>query len=213
MGRQEMRSYLFIAVLTVFGLFLASNLVSAEPPSISVRCKTSCTVAEIVEWSDDSFPPINLMDLTAQNSQVFGSSRLRLYTNGNVEITADNSDAAQLSKDNYHKLVTEYKLEYDAFGVNETGGSMVDWSRYDLFLSEGSIVTHIPGDGAVEVTLSVRVSKDGSDLGNSLTQNLMSANLPSAGVDGTSATCTISCTLENVGECTATQTLTAYWES
>jgi hypothetical protein len=208
MGRQEMRSYLFIAVLTVFGLFLASNLVSAEPPSISVRCKTSCTVAEIVEWSDDSFPPINLTNLTAQNSQVFGSSRLRLYTNGNVEITADNSDAAQLSKDNYHKLVTEYKLEYDAFGVNETGGSMVDWSGYDSFLSKGSIVTHIPGDGAVEVILSVRVSKGSSGFGNSLTQNLRSTNLPS-----TSAACNISCTLENVGECTATQTLTAYWES
>jgi hypothetical protein len=203
-----MRSYLFIAVLVVSVLSSPSNPALAKPSSVSARCNISCTVAEIVEWSDSSFPAINLADLTTQSSRVSGSSSLYLYTNGDVEITADNSDAAQLSKDDNHRLVTEYKLEYDAFGLNKTGGSMVDWSGYDSFLSEGSRVTHVSGDGAVEVTLSVRVSNDSSGFGNSLTPNLMSANPYRS-----SAACIISCTLENVGKCTATQTLTACWKS
>ena len=201
-----MRIYLFIAVLVVSVLSSPSNPALAKPSSVSARCNISCTVAEIVEWSDSSFPAINLADLSAQNSRVSGSSILCLYTNTDVEITADNSDAAQLSKDDNHRLVTEYKLEYDAFGLNKTGGSMVDWSGYDSFLSEGSRVTHISGDGAVEVTLLVRVSNDISGFGNSLTPNLVSANPYSS-----SAACIISCTLENVGKCTATQTLTACW--
>jgi len=201
-----MRSYLFIAVLVVSVLSSPSNPALAKPSSVSAGCNISCTVAEIVEWSDSSFPSINLADLTTQSSRVSGSSSLYLYTNTDVEITADNSDAAQLSKDDNHRLVTEYKLEYDAFGLNKTGGSMVDWSGYDSFLSEGSRVTHVSGDGAVEVTLSVRVSNDSGGFGNSLTPNLMSANPYSS-----SAACIISCTLENVGKCTATQTLTARW--
>jgi len=154
-----MKSYLFIAALVIFALSPATNLALAKPPSVSARCNISCTVAEMVEWSDSSFPAINLADLTAQNNQVSGSASLVLYTNGDVKITADNSDAAQLSKDDNHKLVTEYKLEYDAFGANETGDRTVAWSDYDSFLSKGLTVMHVSGDGAVEVTLSVRASK------------------------------------------------------
>ncbi len=204
----KMRSYLFIAVLAVFALSSASNLALAKPSSVSATCNITCTVAEIVEWSEASFPAINLADLTSQNTHVSGSAALVLYTNADVKITADNSDVAQLSKEDNHRLVTEYKLEYDAFGLNKTGGSMVDWSGYDSFLSEGSTVTHVSGDGAVEVTLSVRVSNDSGGFGNSLTPDLMSANPSSC-----NATCIISCTLENIGECTATQTLTACWKS
>ena len=203
-----MRRYLFIAVLVVSALSSPPNPTLAKPPSVSTRCNISCTVAEIVEWSNDSFPAINLADLTKQNSQVSGSSSLYLYTNGDVAIIADNSAAAQLSKDDNHRLVTEYKLEYDASGLNKTGGGMVDWSGYDSFLGEGSKVTHVSGDGAVEVTLSVRVSNDSGGSGNSLTPNLISAN-----PHGSNAACTISCTLENVGKCTAAQTLTACWQS
>jgi len=203
-----MRSYLFIAVLAVSTLSLAPDFVLAEPPSTSATCNITCTVADMVEWSDTSFPPIDLADLTTQSRQVSGSSSLYLYTNGDVKITADNSDAAQLSKDDNYRLVTEYKLEYDAFGLNKTGGGMVDWSGYDSFLSKGSTVTHVSGDGAVEVTLSVRVSNDSGSFGNSLTPDLVSVNPYSS-----SAACIISCTLENIGECTAPQTLTACWKS
>ena len=154
-----MKSCLFIMVLAVFALSLVPNPVLAGQPSVSATCHISCTVAEVAEWSEASFPDIRLPDLTAQNKQTSGSSRVYLYTNGDVEITADNSGAAQLSKDALHKLVTEYKLEYDASGVNETGGSTAEWSEYDSFLSKGSTVSHVSGDGAVEVILSVRASK------------------------------------------------------
>jgi len=153
-----MKSCLFITVVAVFFLSLAANLVLAEPPSVSATCNISCTVADIVEWSDTSFPAINLADLTGQNNQVSGSASLVLYTNGDVKITADNSDAAQLSKHDNHKLVTEYKLEYYASGVDETRGGTVAWTNYDSFLSEGAQVKHVSGGGAVEVTLSVRAS-------------------------------------------------------
>lgn len=151
-----MKGCLFITVVGVLALSLVPNPVLAEPSSVSATCNISCTVADIVEWSDTGFPAINLADLTAQNSSSSGSATLTLYTNGDVKITADNSDVAQLSKDDSNKLVTEYKLEYDGSGVNETGSSTTAWSDYGSFLGEGSEVTHISGDGAVEVTLSVR---------------------------------------------------------
>jgi len=169
-----MRSYLFTAVLAVFILSLAPNLASGQPPPaplepfpagsltgpVCATCEISCTVADIVEWSDTDFPAIELADLTTENSQVSGNTSLVLYANVDVTITADNSDTAQLSKDALHKLLTEYRLEYDATGVAQTGGSTVVWSDHDSFLSKGSTVNHIPCDGAVEVILSVRAACD-----------------------------------------------------
>lgn len=166
-GGWRMKSCLFIVVLAVFALSLVPNLVLAGQPFVSATCHISCTVAEFAEWSESSFPAIDLPELTPQNEQTSGSSRLYLYTNGDVKITADNSGTAQLSKDALHKLVTEYKLEYDASGVNETGGSRVEWSEHNSFLSKGSTVTHVSGDGAVEVILSVRASKGTQGAGDS----------------------------------------------
>ncbi len=162
-----MKSRLFIAAVAVFVLSLAPDLLLAKPASVSATCNITCTVADIVEWSETSFPAIDLADLTAKNSQVSGSASLTLYTNGDVKITADNSDAAQLSKDVLHKLITEYKLQYDASGLRQTGGSTVAWSDYDSFLSKGSTVKHICGDGAVEVILSVRASRESRRAGDS----------------------------------------------
>ncbi len=156
-----MRSCLPIAVPVAFALLLAPNLALAKPPSVSATCRITCTVANIMEWSDTSFPAINLAVLTPTNNPSSGSATLTLYTNGTVSITADSSDAAQLSKDAIHKLITEYKLEYDGSGVNETGGRTTAWSGYSSFLTKDSQVTHISGDGAVEVTLSVRASLEG----------------------------------------------------
>ena len=155
-----MRSHLSITVLAVFILSSVPILAPAQPPPVSTSCKITCTVDVSVEWSDTDFPPIELPDLTSENSQVSGSASLVLYTNGDVTITADNSNSAQLSKGALHNLVTEYCLEYDAAGAAQTGGSTVTWSDYDSFLSEASTVNHIPGDGAVEVILSVRAAYD-----------------------------------------------------
>ncbi|MCX5638093.1 MAG: hypothetical protein NTX52_10445 [Planctomycetota bacterium] len=150
------RNFLF----SILALFSTQNLVLAAHAPVSATCDISCTVADIVEWSDDSFSAINLGNLTAENREVSGSASLVLYTNRDVQIIADNSDASQLSKDGVHNLVTQYKLEYDAGGMGQTSDRTAGWSDYDCFLTNGSQVTHVSGDGAVEVILSVRAFKN-----------------------------------------------------
>jgi hypothetical protein len=135
---------------------LAADLASAQPPPVSASCSISCTVAQIAEWSEETFPPIELAELTASNTQVTGTASLVLYANGDVKITADNSNRAELAKDANHKLVTEYRLQCD------TADAATPWSDYASFLSDGLIVPHTAGDRAIEVTLSVRASNDRS---------------------------------------------------
>jgi hypothetical protein len=157
------RNFLF----SILALFLTQNLVLAGRAPVSATCDISCTVADIVEWSDDSFSAIDLGNLTAENREVSGSASLVLYTNRDVQIIADNSDASRLSKDGVHNLVTQYNLEYDAAGTGQTGGRTAGWSDYDRFLANGSQVTHVRGDGAVEAILSVRAFKNTARAGES----------------------------------------------
>ena len=148
---------LSIILLTV--CILASSQVSviAVPPPTSVACKISCTVANVAEWSETQFPDIDMGEITANNKQVAGETALTLYTNGDVAITADNSDVAELSF-GPHILLTEYKLRCDGSGIKQTGSKLTAWRSFDTFLKEGTDIVHIPTDGAVEVTLSVRAS-------------------------------------------------------
>lgn len=132
-------------------------LVSAVPPPASATCKISCTVASTVEWSKISFPGVDLGSLTAENKQAIGETALTLYTNGDVTITADNSNAAELSF-GPHTLRTKYKLKYNSLGTKQTGGRPTKWCSFDTFLNKGTDIVHIPTDGAVEVILSVRAS-------------------------------------------------------
>jgi hypothetical protein len=154
-------------LFSILALFLTQNLAMAGRAPVSATCEISCTVADIVEWADDSFSAIDLGNLTAENTEVSGSASLVLYTNRDVQIIADNSDAARLSKDAVHNLATQYKLEYDTAGTGQTGGTTAGWSDYDRFLITGSQVTHICGDGAVEVILSVRAFKNTARAGES----------------------------------------------
>jgi hypothetical protein len=157
------RNFFFL----ILGVFSTQNLLLAGHAPVSATCDISCTVADIVEWSDDSFSAIDLGNLTAENKEVSGSASLVLYTNRDVQIIADNSDATRLSKDGVHNLVTQYKLEYDAAGTGQTGGRTTGWSDYDRFLANGSQVTHVCGDGAVEVILSVKAFKNTARAGES----------------------------------------------
>jgi len=156
------RNFLFL----ILGVFSTQNLprpaLGEGHAHVSATCDISCTVVDIVEWSNNSFPAINLGNLTAQMCEVEGSASLVLYTNKDVQIVVDNSDAAVLSKDSVHTLVTQYKLQYDGAGTDQTGGRTTGWTDYDQFLINGSGVTYVPGDGAVEVILSVRASHPSS---------------------------------------------------
>ena len=154
-----MKSFRFIIALAILVLLPTEAVVYAAPPPSSAACNITCTVADIAEWSHESFPSIQL-DLTAKNNQTSGSSSLALYANGDVEITADNSDTAQLSKNSFSKLTTEYKLESDNFTGNQSPTDLADWSNFDSFLGNGTTITHIPGSGAVEIVLSVKAVND-----------------------------------------------------
>lgn len=156
-----MKISVFITVSAAIALSLTPNLVLAPPPPAGATCNISCTVADIAEWSDTSSPTINLPELTTQNSYVSAHDSLVLYTNGDVKITANSSASAQRSKDDNHKLVTVYKLEYD------TADTITVWSCYGSLLSNDSAVKHISADGAGEVALSVTVSNDSGAIGDS----------------------------------------------
>jgi hypothetical protein len=120
---------------------------------------------DVMEW-DSSFDDINIIThITTQNSVVSGSSTATLHTDGDAEITADNTATAQLSCAS-DTLVTEYKLEYDGDGTTETGGSTVDWTAYNSFLISASSVTHVTDDDYVDVTLHVRASNDSGNVAN-----------------------------------------------
>lgn len=156
-----------IGVLAVglFVLLLWAGVVAAAPPDDDATCDISVTVAEIMEWESD-FSAIGLDNITSQATTVSDTSTMTLYTNGDVDITADTSTNAELTGPDSDTLVTEYGLAYDGNGLAATGGSTVSFTMYDAFLSSASSVTHVSGDGAVEVTLSVRASNATGTLAN-----------------------------------------------
>lgn len=148
---------LLVILLVVCVLLRMPDLASAIPPPAAAACKISCTVANIIEWSETSFPKIDLGSPTVKNKQAIGETILTLYTNGNVTIKADNSDTSELSFGPY-TLLTKYKLKYDGSGVEQTGGRPTAWHSFDTFLAEGTDIVHISTSGAVDVILSVRAS-------------------------------------------------------
>ena len=150
-----------VVALCVWGAVLAA------PPADDATCSISVTVAEIMEWSSN-FPPIVVLDqITSQTTVVSDDSTLTLYTNGDVDITADIlSGLPELTGPDSDTLVTEYALSYDGNGSDDTGGDAVLFTNYATFLSGGSHVTHVPGDGAVNVTLSVQASNAVGTLAN-----------------------------------------------
>lgn len=146
---------------------------------LALLCSALLLGADFMNW-DGNFSPIVLANITTLGAVPSGNSPITLLTSGNAEISADNSTTAQLSYGT-DTLFTEYKLEYDGDGAAATGGSTVDWTTYNSFLTPApSAVTHVADDNDVVVTLHVRAS-----------------NYPSQ--------------LANAGEYTATQTLTVHW--
>ena len=153
-----MRNGRFLIILLVVCVLLCMpDLASAVPPPDAATCKISCTVADIIEWSETSFPEIDLGSLTVKNKLAIGETTLTLYTNGDVTIRADNSNNSELSFGPY-TLLTKYKLKYDGSGIEQTGGRPTAWCSFDTFLAEGTDIVHISTSGAVEVILSVRAS-------------------------------------------------------
>ena len=115
---------------------------------------------------ESNFGPITLANITTQNGVSEGESEVTLFTSGDAEISADNTDAARLTGPGGDSLYTEYKLKFDGNGINKTGGSIVSYTSYDSFLITPAYVTHIPDDNDVKVTLSVKASNYTGQLAN-----------------------------------------------
>lgn len=141
-------------ILVVFSAFLiiAVNICVAVPPPAAAQCRITCTVAEVVEWSQTSFPDIDLGELNRYRTQAVGESALKLYTNGDVIITADNSSNAQLTSGDM-TLQTEYQLR-----CNGSQEISTEWCTYDTFLKNAAEIMHRDTFGAVVVTLSVKAA-------------------------------------------------------
>jgi hypothetical protein len=143
-----MKYVIFFILVFVFCGF--SALAGAfPPPPASATCRITCRVAEVIEWSDASFQDIDLGELSPKHTEAAGQSVLTLYTNGDVIITADNSQSAELSNGRY-QIQTQYQLQCD------TGISPTQWCTYDTFLKEALEIIHNQTDGAVMVILSVK---------------------------------------------------------
>lgn len=148
-----------IVLLIGLVLLIDANVAMAAPdPAFdAATADVTVTVDEIIEWADVSFATIAIDPITNRGDTPSASQSLVLYTNCDLDITADHTAAAQLTKTT-DTLVTEYKLEYDGNGSTATGGATVDWTDYATFIPVGSAVTHYTLDGAVDVTLSARAS-------------------------------------------------------
>ncbi len=146
---------------------------------LTLICSAQLMGEDFMYWADN-FAPITLQNIQNRDQVSEDSSFTTLFTSGDAEISADNSATAQLSN-GADTLVTEYKLTYDGDGATATGGSTVDWTAYDSFLTPTtSSVTYVTDDDEVVVTLFARAS-----------------NYPNQ--------------LANAGEYTATQTMTVHW--
>lgn len=113
-----------------------------------------------------NFGEIALANIENRDQVCNASSQVTLSMNGDVEISADNSDTARLVESGGDHLYTEYKLEFDGDGVNTTGRETVDFTSYDSFLSSPVTITYVPDDNEVQVTLSARASNYPGQLAN-----------------------------------------------
>ena len=149
-------------IIAVLCLILTVGVMAAVPPDDMATCAVSVTVDNIMEWSANS-PAIPLPTMTTQATAPTGTQSITLYTYDNVNIAADNTNASQLTNTT-DTLVTSYSLSYDGDGVTATGGSSVGYTVYSSFLTTASVVKHIPLDGAVVVTLSVKAENDAGNV-------------------------------------------------
>jgi len=132
---------------------------------VALICFTQLSGQDFMYWEDD-FEPIILDDLTARDGVSEGEAQVKLFTSGDAEISADNTDAAKLTEPGGDTLYTQYKLKFDGKGISKTGGSSVSFTSYDSFLSTPAYVTYVPDDDDVKVTLSVKASNYDGQLAN-----------------------------------------------
>ncbi|PKL49385.1 MAG: hypothetical protein CVV39_02990 [Planctomycetes bacterium HGW-Planctomycetes-1] len=185
---------LLLIVMCVMAISYNPKLAfAADPGPDAAECDITITVDSIIEWEGLAFAAIDLdsqaSSISAQADSPEGSAVYTLWTNCNVELSADNTATAQLT-DGTDVLVTKYKISTDGAGVTETGATVAAvaasgsdvYALYNLFLATPLDIAHFNTDGAVEVTLEVEATNPADEVADS-------------------------------GAYTATQTITATWTS
>lgn len=113
--------------------------------------------AEDYMYFDSDFDPIILENIASKNDSSEGQATIKLYMSGDVEITADQSQAAQLKDTDGGQtdtMVTEYRIDYLYNGSNQTG----EYAEYNNFLSTPVSIAYVPDNNEVQVTLHIRAS-------------------------------------------------------
>ena len=138
---------------------------------ILISFPTLICADDYMYW-DSNFGPIALLSIGSQNQTREDSATTTLYTSGNAQISANNTQggAAELSCA-ADTLITEYKLTFDGNGSSATGGTATAYAEYDSFLTPAVNVTYITDDNDVEVTLWVRVSNNSNEVADAGTYN------------------------------------------
>jgi len=157
-----MKMTMTIGIAVLVTLLLATG---ARAGSDSQAMNVNLGVGTVAYWAG-GFEGVTLSDFTFPTDRPESSSTQTFVTNGDVSITADNSDAAQL-KDGEKTLTTEYRLTFDADGNGtETGAPDTDYEDFSSFLSSPALVNarQTDADGAVQITLHVRASGNGNTL-------------------------------------------------
>ena len=153
---------------------LTPRLAFGAEPDSEATCAISVTVAPIMEWAGN-FADITLTTINAKTDIPDDFKIQTIYTNCNFTIDADQTTAAQLSlAAPADTLVTKYKLAEDGDGTTTTGATPAEetasgiatWTDYNSFLSTVLPITHVDGDGAVDVTLYVQASCDAGEIPN-----------------------------------------------
>lgn len=124
------------------------------------------SMAQDYMYWDSDFEPISLVNINSKDYVRQGSATATLFFNGDAEITADRTEAAQLSNGT-DKLLTEYKLEFDGNGSGNSGGIATSYEPYESFLLTPVTVTHVIDDNDVQITLYVRTSNNPDKLADS----------------------------------------------
>jgi cytoskeletal protein RodZ len=124
---------------------------------------TELLIGESFMYWDSNFTLLALPNIASREQISEGGSSANLSINADVEISADNSTAAQLFSAT-DTLFTEYKLTFDGDGSSTTGGAGTNYETYDSFLTTAAPVTYVLGDDDVQVTVHVKVSNYANDL-------------------------------------------------
>ena len=112
--------YLFLLLIFVAVCLTGKPAFAAEDDD-DATCVINVTVSPVMEWAGN-FAAINLAAINAYADAPTGDEAQTIYTNCNFEIDADQTATAQLAA-GADTLITNYKMDEDGDAVATTGAT------------------------------------------------------------------------------------------